>query len=120
MIAFKVHSLTANPALLAFGWIDQTDLFFSPSDGPVGAGPLAVAAAVALFGINGIVDQGLADSGRTMFLQDVGLVFLPEVAQGGQNRIGRRFPQPAEGGLGNGFGQLLQKVELLRAPAALR
>src|SRR5208337_3609576 len=57
-------------------------------------------------------DQGLADLSRAFFLPDMRLVFLPEIADGGEHRVGRRLPQTAKGGLFDEFGHPGQPVDV--------
>jgi hypothetical protein len=58
-------------------------LFLFPGDGTHRAGPGAQRTAGAFFFIDAVGDQGLTDLGRAPFFKDVGLIFVPEIAQGG-------------------------------------
>jgi hypothetical protein len=48
---------------------------------------------------NAIGKEGAADVGRALAVKDMGLIFLSEITQRGQDRIGGGLSQPAEGGL---------------------
>ena len=49
---------------------------------------LACSALLALFRDNAILDESLTDTGRTFFIFYMGFIFISEVADGAQYRIG--------------------------------
>jgi len=52
-------------------------------------------------------------AGGASLLMDVGLVLVPEVAQGGEHRVGRGLAQPAEAGGLDHPGEMLQLLQIV-------
>ena len=65
-----------------------------------------------------VLDQGLTFAGRAAPL-DMGLVFRPEVMQGGEYGIGRGLAQAAETRLLDLMGQLIQGIQIAGLALAL-
>ena len=61
-------------------------------------------------------DQVLADAGGAGAVDDMGQVLVPEIAQRGQDGIGRRLTQAAEGTLLDRQGELLELPEVIERP----
>ena len=87
-------------------------------DGVHGAVLGALTAADAGIGLNGEANQLLTDTGGTALLHDVGDVLIPEIPQGGQNRVGRGLPQSTQGGGLDVVGKLLQAVYIFKLAVA--
>jgi len=67
-----------------------------PRDAVGGALAGAQRTAGALLWVYHVPKQAFTYARRTFFIGYMGLVFVVEVAQGGQHRIGRRLAQPAQ------------------------
>ena len=85
---------------LAFGTkfrMNLRRLLFFPGYGVTRAGLETEAAHLALFWIYLEANQRCTDQGRAVFFLDVAFVFMPEVADGREHRVGGRLPKSAMG-----------------------
>jgi asparagine N-glycosylation enzyme membrane subunit Stt3 len=115
----KFTAVVADAAFDAFVLIDFMGLFLFPDNGFLGALLETEGAAGAGFGIDFIVKQRFADAGRHILLLDVGVVFIPEVENGGQHRVGCRRAQAAKGEFLNHTAQFFEKFDVAFAALAL-
>src|ERR1035437_8725523 len=94
---FELAGVGADAALDAERLVNRVHLFLFALDRVHGALPGTRGAALAF----GRVDTGLGQrftlAAGTMLVKHVGVVFLAEVAQRGEDRIGSRLAQPTEG-----------------------
>ena len=74
--------------------------------------PLADEACRAQLRIDPVSDEILTDLGRAAFFLDVGLVFVPEISEGGENGIGKRSAQAAHGRIFDGQGEFFQEFDV--------
>lgn len=98
-------------AIAAFHTIHLMDgVFFFARAGNAGDRALAGAqrAANATFFIDIEMHQIKANLGGAALISDVGFIFIPEVADGGQHGIGGCLTQTAKRELADGFAQALQ------------
>ena len=79
----------------------------------------AAATADTLVQNDGVVNQVLADLGRTGLVHDVGKVLVPEVVQRGHDGVGCGLAQSAQGVGLNGSAQLFQLFQILHGAVAL-
>ena len=106
LIAFHDSTLTASnlqtawhmPHLTQSSWSISWGSPASPGIAPTGHSRTQARQPVQVSGFDGVFQQGPANQGRTFFMQDMGLVFLPEVLQGAEHRVDGALPQAAEGG----------------------
>ena len=63
--------------------------------------------------------QVLADAGAAPVRAQMVFKLMAEMPHGGEHRIGRRLPQPAQGGIANHAPQLVQRVQILFRPLPL-
>ena len=62
---------------------------------------------------DGQAEQLGAGSGRAFLVADMGNIFIAEVTQRGEDRVGSRLTKAAESGIGDGLRQIFQFVEHL-------
>ena len=70
----------------------------------------AKGAAAAFFRIHNKVHKLFADAGGAALVQNMGLILIAEIAQGGQNGVGGRLSQTAEGVFLDVLAKLLKTV----------
>ena len=102
--------LHAGAALDTLVLVDDMGILHGADDGAGRAGSRAERTAAALIPVNVVGEQSLADSGGTALLLDVGLILVTEIPQSGENRIGSRLAQSAQGVGLYIMAQLLQLV----------
>jgi hypothetical protein len=68
----------------------------------------------AFFRVNAELNQAFALAGRTLPVENMGLVLIPKITQGSQNRIGGPLAQPAQRSLAYLIGQFFQVVDIFR------
>ena len=90
------------------------DLFLVTIDRLRRALPQANQTGLALIRLDEVRDQLLAAQRRAPLLMDVGLVLVPEVAHGAQERVGGALAQGAQGGLDGDLGELLQGLDVVQ------
>ena len=88
-------------------------------DGPGGTGAGAQGTAAALVGVDHILQQGLADTGGAAFVHHMGYIFLTEMLQSGQNRVGGGLTQSAQGAALQVVAQLLDGVQISKGALTL-
>ena len=66
--------------------------------------------ALTLFRIDDVAQQALADAGGALLVNDVSNILVPEVLQGGQDRVGSRLAEGAQRGALDMVAQLFQLV----------
>jgi hypothetical protein len=82
------------------------------------ANSAAIASLYADIRIDPVGVEFAADMSRAFVRLDMSKVFIAEVAQRPENRIRRRLPQSAQGGVPDCDGQFLKEVQLLLRCAA--
>src|ERR1035438_4928249 len=105
---FELAGMRTDPALNAERLVDGVRLFLLAGDGMDGTPPGARRAALAFGRVYAGLGQRFALAGGAMLVKYVGVVFLAEMAQRGEDRIGSRLPQPAERAFLYRRSQLLQ------------
>src|SRR3989339_1116905 len=95
----KLAAVKTSSAFDAFVLKNFVELFFSALNGFHRTHQTATPTAVAFLVVHPEGDQRFTDLGRTFLLGNVGLVFIPEVFDGGEDRIGGGLPQAAQGRL---------------------
>ncbi len=88
-------------------------------DGARGAVAGAQGAALALGGVDGVVEQVLTHPGGAALVHHVGHILVPEILQGGEHRVGGRLAQGAQGGVLQVVAQLLDGVQVLQGAVAI-
>ena len=88
-------------------------------DGVDGAALGALAAADALLGVDDVAHQLLADAGAALLVDHVLHVLVPEVVEGGEDRVGRGLAEAAEGAVLDDGGQVAQGVEVVHGAGAV-
>src|SRR5690606_16799353 len=76
--------------------VNEMRLLLFAVDGIAGAVAQAELAAGAFLRVNFIGDECFADPRRAALVKNMGFVLIPEVADGGQHRVGGSLPQPAQ------------------------
>ena len=105
-------------ALDAPGRIDHVRLLLLAADA-VGRALLgAEHAAGAGLGVDVVRDQRLALAGRAALLVDMRFVFIAEVPDGREHRVGRRAAEGAERALEDVVGELLEQLDVALAALA--
>ena len=99
-------------ALDALGGVDDKGLADLTGDGVHRAVAGALGAALALFGIDGEALQPRAGAGGAALVPDMGLVLGAEILDGAHHGVGGRLAQAAQGGIGDGIGQLFQQLDV--------
>ena len=92
----KLTLTEANATLRADRLVDKMGLLALPADRLDRAILQTDHAAGAFFSIDGIGQERPAHLGRTLFMTDMGLILVPEIPDGGQNRVWRRLPETAK------------------------
>src|SRR5664280_1849398 len=99
--------------------VDDVEVLDLARDRSRGARLGAQGAAAARLGDDGVGQQRLALSRRASSLQDVGIILGPEVAEGGEHRVGGRLPEAAQRRVLDVPPQRLEGVEVRRDGLAL-
>jgi hypothetical protein len=94
--AVKRTGLEAGQAAHAFFAVDAGGLLPGPGHGPGRAGLVTQPAFAAARLVHLEFEQGHATFGRAALFNDVGLEFVPEMAQGRQDRVGRGLAEAAQ------------------------
>ena len=89
----KLTGIEADAALDAFFLENLVNYLFRALDGFRRTLDAAQLAAIAVGFVYPVSDQGLADLGRAFLVPDVGLIFIPEVPDGGEHGVGGRTSQ---------------------------
>jgi hypothetical protein len=79
-------------------------LLFLPTDTLLGTDPGANPAAVADLRVNEERDQVFAHPGRAFVVHNMGQILIPEISDGGQDRVGGGAAQGAQGKVPDGLG----------------
>lgn len=97
-------------------------LFPGPADALHRALPGADSAAGTFGRVNGDGQQRRTFMGGTFLIPDVGLILLPEIPNGGQDRVGRGLAQATQRTILDADAQLFQQLDvpLLSFPFAIR
>lgn len=82
----------AHPTARASPGVDYVDFLLTTADGLRGAVTQADHTARAILGDDRVGDEAFADFSGTGILDDVRLVFVAEVADGGKHRVGGGLP----------------------------
>src|SRR5664280_743102 len=99
--------------------VDDVEVLDLARDRSRGARLGAQGAAAARLGDDGVGQQRLALSRWASSLQDVGIILGPEVAEGGEHRVGGRLPEAAQRRVLDVPPQRLEGVEVRRDGLAL-
>src|SRR5699024_6316160 len=95
-------------ALHALLRVDHVSLPDLSDDGVRRTGPCAERTSLTFIRIDPVLYKVLTDTRRTFLIHDMGDVFVPEISQGGEHRIGRRLSQGTQGVLLQMITELLQ------------
>ena len=112
--------LDAGAALNTLGGIDGMRLAHGAADGAGRAGARAQRAALALDGVDLVVQQRLAHARRAALVDDVLHIFVAEVAQCGEDGVRGCLAQAAQAVGFDEFGQLCDFVQILHGALAVR
>ena len=102
--------LHAGAALEALGRVDGVRIAHRTADGICRADSCTQRAALALIGIDAILQQRFADAGRALLIHDMRDIFVAEIAQRGEDGVGSSLPQRAQRTGLNVCSQLFQAV----------
>ena len=104
--------IVTNAALDAFFPVQHMGFFFLAGDRFLWAFAGAEGTSGAGIFADFVMEQGLTDTRRALLIPNMGFIFLPEIFDGGEHRVGCRGAQAAQGELPDHIAQFLKQIDV--------